>query len=95
MWIKCGMWSVDTNKFGKSFRSLAYQSTVELTLGVNLFVHLRHNICKRTYIIIFFYIALFHMAFALSSWTAPRPRYFLDRKFRLIYPASASSFEPS
>ena len=30
MQIKCGMWSVDANRFGNSFRSLTYQSTVEL-----------------------------------------------------------------
>jgi len=30
MWIRCRMWSVDAIKAVKSFRSLAYQSSVKL-----------------------------------------------------------------
>ena len=35
MWIRCGMCSVDAIKVVKSFRSLAYQSIVELALSVS------------------------------------------------------------
>ena len=40
MGIKCGIWSADAIKVQKSFRSLAYQSTVKLALNPSVVVPL-------------------------------------------------------